>query len=125
MQDLYFDYMAWVIPLGIFFSGAALVTVSYLLGRRALERLLRLVTRTFVFYLAVQSGEGLHGQLDQLCRANNALLLSLETVPCAAPALALLKVRVKIFNVFRAKGIVARLRDGTRGFEGVQDFYEE
>ena len=123
------DVIFWGIVAGIFLSGALAVIVSWLLGRRLLGRLLRLVTRTHTVYFtagpnlaACNAGE-LHAWLETVFRANGVPLRGLKVLPGGDRACVLIRARVRINTIFKAQSALARIRAGMLGIEGIQDFY--
>jgi len=130
------DVIFWGIAAVIFLSGALVVALSYLLGRKALDRLLRLVTRTHTIYFsageniaACNAGE-LRAWLEGIFRANGVPLRGLDILPCAGipcggRASVLIRARVRVNHIFKAKNALARVKEGMLGIEGIQDFYVE
>ena len=121
----------WGIVSVIFLSGALVVVVSYMLGRRALDWLLRLVTRTYTVYfsaggsLAACGAGALRDWLEAVFRANGVPLRGLDLLPRAGGGSVLIKARVRAGGIFRARHTLGRIREGMLGIEGIQDFYVE
>jgi len=124
---MFFALIGLIVPAAIFLSGALVVTLSYVLGRRLLRRLLRLVTRTQTLYFVVHSDNtgDVGAWLDAVIRANGAFLRGLEVVPAWGEGPAFVKARVRINKRFKAKATLARLRQGAMGIAGMQDIYVE
>jgi len=123
------DVIFWSIAAVIFLSGALVVVLSYLLGRKALDRLLRLVTRTYTVYFSASEtiaacGAGeLHTWLEAIFRANGVPLRGLDIMYAGGRASVLIRARVRVNTIFKARSALARVREGMLGIEGIQDFY--
>ena len=121
----------WGNCAAVFLSGSLAVVLSYLLGRRLLNRLLRLITRTRTVYIAAGEtiatyGAGdLRAWIETIFHANGVPLRGLDILPAGGGASVLIRARVRVDNPFRAQNTLARIQQGMLGIAGMQDFYVE